>query len=130
MAATLADFAQPVPQRLDLGAQALVFGDDLLRAGGIVIQLGVCEPALERLDPRLARLNVLLDAGDLALALLPTGPRRAVLARAWTRGHGARRGSRRRDSRRAAIAGPVGYPRGDALRRCATRHAGRLVVGV
>src|SRR4029079_11480422 len=91
-----AQLAEPLPQRLELGAHAVVLLDDGLRARGVVIQLGIDELRLECLDARLSQLDLLLDASGLAFLLLPAGARFTVFTRA-IRGRGRR--LRRRDSR-------------------------------
>src|SRR5262245_23305977 len=89
-----AQLLEPLPQRVELGLQTVVFGDAVLRARGVVVQLGVGEPRLDLLEPRLAPLDVALDALALAFAALALALRGAVAVRR-ARGRG-RRGARRR----------------------------------
>src|SRR6266498_2568696 len=75
------ELAQALPQGLELGANPPVFGDNGLRARGVVIERRVGEQRLELANPRLAHLDLEFHAAKLALALLPGGSRGTVLAR-------------------------------------------------
>src|SRR5439155_17258613 len=74
------ELRHPLPQRFQLGAQALVLGHELLRARAVVVDLGIGELRLENAHPILALLDVALDALELVRPLLLLGARAAAVS--------------------------------------------------
>src|SRR5262245_29222213 len=104
-------FAEPLPQGLQLCAQPLVLGDRLPRALGVMIELGIRELDLELADARLALLDVPLDAGRFALPLLASSA------------FGSRCARRRRFGRRLGLRARALRARAGVLRlRLRLRH--------
>src|SRR5436190_20796119 len=104
---------EPLPQRLELGAHALVFDHDALRARGVVVELRVGELLFQVALPCLALGDLDLEPGDLALAFL-----RGVLPGAVGSGRGRSLAGR---GRRCGLAGA-----GRGLRRGRHRDARRF----